>query len=115
MANDQSYLIPLDNDNFKKSVIGEDLLNHIIHGRQLAVLNYDFEALEKEQKRADLLGDEFQEMMQDQYQHNDYVSNRMATVREYQYYYPNRDYGDDLEHLQVKKVDNGEFWDNGYR
>lgn len=35
--------------------------------------------------------------------------------RAYQYYLPNRDYGDDLENLTVKKVDNGEFWNNGYR
>ena len=33
MAEDQTYLIPMDNDNFKKSVITEELLNHIIHGR----------------------------------------------------------------------------------
>jgi len=33
MANDEKYLIPLDNDNFTKSVITEELLNHIIHGR----------------------------------------------------------------------------------
>ena len=59
MVNDTPYLIPLDNDNFKKSVITEDLLNHVIHGRQLAVLNYDYEALEAEQKRLDLVGDEF--------------------------------------------------------
>ena len=48
MANDVRYLIPLDNDNFRKSVITEELLNHIIHGRQLRVLNYDYEALERE-------------------------------------------------------------------
>ena len=48
MAKDERYLIPLDNDNFKKSVITEELLNHIIHGRQLRVLNYDYEALEQE-------------------------------------------------------------------
>jgi hypothetical protein len=35
--------------------------------------------------------------------------------RAFQYYYPNRDFGDDLEHLTLKKVDNGEYWDNGYR
>jgi hypothetical protein len=33
MADNETFLIPLDNDNFKKSVITEELLNHIIHGR----------------------------------------------------------------------------------
>jgi hypothetical protein len=46
MVNDEMYLIPMDNENFSKSVITEELLNHILHGRQRAVLNYDFSALE---------------------------------------------------------------------
>ena len=39
----------------------------------------------------------------------------MKKKRDFQYYYPNRDYGDHLEHLTLKKVDNGEYWDNGYK
>lgn len=39
----------------------------------------------------------------------------MQKKRAYQYYHPNRDFADDLDFLQLKKVDNGEFWDNGYR
>jgi hypothetical protein len=42
MVNDIKYLIPMDNDNFDESVITEELMNHIIHGRQIAVLNYDY-------------------------------------------------------------------------
>jgi hypothetical protein len=53
MAEDQMYLIPLDNDNFNKSVITEELLNHILHGRQRAVLNYDYDALEAEGEKLD--------------------------------------------------------------
>jgi hypothetical protein len=33
MAEDDKYLIPLDNHDFKKSVISEELMHHIIHGR----------------------------------------------------------------------------------
>ena len=54
MADNQTYLIPLDNENFKKSVITETLMNHIIHGRQKEVLAYDYSELEAE-------GDRFQE------------------------------------------------------
>lgn len=53
MAEDQKYLIPMDNDNFGKSVITEELLNHILHGRQRAVLSYDYTALEEEGERLD--------------------------------------------------------------
>lgn len=33
MAKNEVFLIPLDNENFKKSVINEDLVHHIMHGR----------------------------------------------------------------------------------
>ena len=33
MVDNNKYLIPIDNQNFKKSVISEELMNHIIHGR----------------------------------------------------------------------------------
>ena len=51
MVNNNSYLIPLDNENFSKSVIAESLMNHIIHGRQRDVLRYDFSELEAEGQR----------------------------------------------------------------
>ena len=47
MANNQKYLIPMDSQHFKKSLITEDILHHIMHGRQRAVLKYDFSALEE--------------------------------------------------------------------
>ena len=53
MAQDVEYLIPLDNDNFKKSVITEELLNHIMHGRQRSVLSFDYQKLEDEAQRLD--------------------------------------------------------------
>lgn len=33
MANNQTYLIPLDSKHFKDSLITEELLHHIMHGR----------------------------------------------------------------------------------
>ena len=42
MAKDQRYLIPVDGNNFKESVIAEELLNHIVHGRQRAVIAFDY-------------------------------------------------------------------------
>ena len=66
MAEDQKYLIPMDNDNFGKSVITEELLNHILHGRQRAVLSYDYSALEEEGDRLDANFQEVLEMYDDQ-------------------------------------------------
>lgn len=50
-------------------------------------------------------------------QHNEieFTTETERKRRKFQYYHPNRDYADELEHLTLKKVDNGEFWDNGYR
>ena len=54
-------------------------------------------------------------MYDDQQCSPDFITTNIAKRRAFQYYHPSRDYGDALEHLQLKKVDNGEFWDNGYR
>ena len=115
MAKDVNYLIPVDGNNFKESVIAEELLNHIVHGRQRAVLNFNYSKLEEENERLDENFQEFLEMHDDQHQEADFVTRNTLKRRAYSYYHPNRDYGDHLEHLQVKKVDNEEFWDNGYR
>ena len=48
MANNRTFLIPMDSENFDKSVITEDLLHHVMHGRQRAILRYDFTAMEEE-------------------------------------------------------------------
>lgn len=115
MANDNRYLIPVDGKNFKESVIAEELLNHVVHGRQRSVLNYDYSALEAEGETLDNNLMEFLEMHDDQHCEEDFVTRNQLKRRSYSNYHPNRDYGDHLEHLQVKKVDNEEFWDNGYR
>lgn len=39
----------------------------------------------------------------------------MRKRREFNYYYTGRDFDDALGDIMLKKVDNGEFWDNGYR
>lgn len=53
MAKDNRYLIPVDGNNFKESVIAEELLNHIVHGRQRSVLSFDYSSLEAEGERLD--------------------------------------------------------------
>jgi hypothetical protein len=65
MADNEKYLIPLDNDNFKKSVIAEDLLLHIVNGRQRAVLNFDYSAIEEEAKKYEDNLTELKEMFDD--------------------------------------------------
>ena len=51
MVENVTYLIPVDSFKFKKSVISEELLNHIIHGRQKDVTAYNYSALEVEGER----------------------------------------------------------------
>lgn len=51
MVHSQQYLIPLDCPSFKKAIISEDLLQDVIHGRQRAVLNFDFSALEEQEDK----------------------------------------------------------------
>jgi len=67
MAKGERYLIPVDGDNFKQSVIAEELLNHIIHGRQRAVLYFDYSELEAEGERLDNNLMEYLEMHDDQH------------------------------------------------
>ena len=65
MANNETFVIPMDNENFKKSVIAEELMNHIIHGRQKGVMQYDYSALEAEGERLDSNLQEVLEMYDD--------------------------------------------------
>ena len=46
MANNEDYLLCVDAENFSKSIMTEDLVNHIVHGRQRGVLNYDYSKVE---------------------------------------------------------------------
>lgn len=46
MAKNETFLVPLDNQNFKRSVISEELMNHVMHGRQKDIQAYDFSELE---------------------------------------------------------------------
>lgn len=48
MANNVTYLVPLDSDRFRDAVITEELLNDVMNGRQKSVLRYDFSLLEEE-------------------------------------------------------------------
>jgi hypothetical protein len=115
MADSEKFIIPLDSQNFKKSVASEEVMHHIINGRQNEVLAYDFSHIEERQRIIDENMMEVEEMRNDQVNAHDFVSDNQKKRRDFGYYHPNRDFNDELEHLQLKKVDNGEFWDNGYR
>lgn len=67
------------------------------------------------QKAMDMDLQELREMRHDQINEENFSTPNMLKRRAFSYYKPNRDFGDDLEHLHLKKVDNGEFWNNGYR
>lgn len=90
-------------------------MNHIMHGRQLNVQNYDFTKEELENERFHNNLTQVAEFLNEEKNEINFSTKNQRKRREFSYYYANRDYGDDLEHLQLKKVDNGEFWDNGYR
>ena len=81
MVNDIKYLIPMDNDNFDESVITEELMNHIIHGRQIAVLNYDYSLLEAESLRLAQNMHDVMEMYDDQQCSPDFMTTNIAKRR----------------------------------
>lgn len=81
MADDIKYLIPMDNDNFDKSVITEELMHHIINGRQRAVLNYDYSQLEAESARLDQNMQEVMEMYDEQQCSHDFITTNIAKRR----------------------------------
>jgi len=66
MVNNHWYLIPLDTKTFKKSVITEELFNHVIHGRQKAILKYDYSALEAEDDKLKKNMEHLMELKNDQ-------------------------------------------------
>lgn len=51
MANNKTYLLPMDSKEFEKSLITEELLHHVMHGRQRAILKYDFSVMEEDGDR----------------------------------------------------------------
>mmetsp|Transcript_16052 Transcript_16052/g.27068 ORF Transcript_16052/g.27068 Transcript_16052/m.27068 type:complete len:383 (-) Transcript_16052:10-1158(-) len=115
MSKDRKYLIPIDNDNIKRSVISEELLNHVAHGRVREVQNFDFSELEARTKRIHEMTDELNEYENEVVNEYGFVTETLKKKREYNYQRPSRDFRDDLLHLHEKKLDNGEFWNNGYR
>ena len=48
MANNVTYLVPLDSERFEEAIITEELLDHVMNGRQKSILRYDFSLLEEE-------------------------------------------------------------------
>ena len=67
MVENERYLIPLDNSEFKKSVIAEELLMHVVNGRQRSILNFDYSALEAEGEKFENNMMEVREIFDDQH------------------------------------------------
>jgi len=80
-------------------VITEELFNHVIHGRQKALIKYDYSALEAEDDRLKKNMERVMELKNDQTNEINFTTETQRKKRAYQKYYPNRDFADDLIHL----------------
>lgn len=47
MANNESFLIPIDHQNFSMSSVSTDLLFDVINGREAKIMSLDFSTLER--------------------------------------------------------------------
>ena len=114
MAENETFLIPYDHENFSSGVIDKQLLLDLINGRQNKVLDYDFSQKEEEYEYLrNILTDRYKDIAE---KYGDtIVTEDEKKKRDYMYFHPNREFSAKLESLKLKKVDDGTFTDNGYR
>ena len=114
MANNETFVVPVDHEMFFNGVMDEVLLKDILKGKQNSVLNFDFTEKELLQEYLKKLQDD---TMKEIYRQNGefYETEEDKLKREYQYYIPNREFSGRRENTKLKKVDDGTFIDNGYR
>ena len=74
MANNKTYLLPMDSKEFEKSLITEELLHHVMHGRQRAILKYDFSVMEEDGDRLFKNVEEIAALKQDQHNETNFVT-----------------------------------------
>jgi hypothetical protein len=51
MAANETFLIPIDHENYEDSMLDESLVFDLINGRQKAILKRDFSVLEEGMKK----------------------------------------------------------------
>ena len=114
MADNETFLIPFDHENFGEAIIDKQLLLDIINGRQNKILDFDFSQKEEEYE---FLRSQLQERYKEMSERygDTIVTDEDRKKREYMYFHPNREFSGKLESLKLKKVDDGTFIDNGYR
>ncbi len=114
MADNETFLIPYDHENFSEAIIDKQLLLDIINGRQNKILDFDFSQKEEEYE---FLRSQLQERYKEMSERygDTIVTDEDRKKREYMYFHPNREFSGKLESLKLKKVDDGTFIDNGYR
>lgn len=114
MAENETFLIPHDHENFKEGVIDKQLLLDIINGRQNKVLDFDFSQKEEEYEHLRNILTERYRDIEGSYG-DTIVTEDDKKKRDYMYFHPNREFSGKLESLKLKKVDDGTYIDNGYR
>lgn len=114
MADNETFLIPHDHENFHNGVIDKQLLFDLINGRQNKVLDFDYSVKEEEYEfLRNALHERYKDIAE---RHGDtIISDEDVKRRSYMYFHPNREFSGKLESLKLKKVDDGTFIDNGYR
>ena len=114
MAENETFLIPIDHEKFEEGIIDKQLLFDLINGRQNKILDYDFSQKEEEYEfLRTILLERYREIAD---KHGDtIVEDEDKKKRDYMYFHPNREFSGKLESLKLKKVDDGTFIDNGYR
>ena len=114
MANNETFVVSVDHDMFFNGTFDDVLLRDIIKGKQSSVLNHDFSLQEK---RNEFMKKLQQDTIKEIFRQNGefYETEEDKLKREYQYYRPNREFSDKRENMKLKKVDDGNFIDNGYR
>ncbi len=114
MAENETFLIPQDHENFKDGVIDKQLLLDIINGRQNKILDFDFSQKEEEYEYLrNILTERYRDIASTY--GDTIVTDDDQKKRDYMYFHPNREFSGKLESLKLKKVDDGTFIDNGYR
>ena len=114
MAENETFLIPIDHEKFEEGIIDKKLLFDLINGRQNKILDYDFSQKEEEYEYLrQILEERFRDIASKQ---GDFViTDEDRKKRDYMYFHPNREFSGKMESLKLKKVDDGTFVDNGYR
>lgn len=114
MANNETFLIPIDHQNFSKSSLSTDLLFDVVNGREAKIMSLDFSTFEKIHKVfKEYADEEMKNKMNDMGEY--YETEKEKLQRKYSYFRPNREFTGERENLKLYKVDDGTYINNGYK